>query len=95
MPTERITLSTSQRVKYAASQWPYDENNEKNVALNEKALLLELIAEYVGNMKEGHARVRMEEVRQAPIPCSAVTFRRRRIESTIPCRCGCRPHALI
>lgn len=29
----------------------------------QKALLLELIAEYVGNMKEGHARVRMEEVR--------------------------------
>jgi hypothetical protein len=30
----------------------------------QKALLLELIAEYVGNMKEGHARVRMEEVRR-------------------------------
>ena len=29
----------------------------------QKDLLLELIAEYVGNMKEGHARVRMEEVR--------------------------------
>ena len=29
----------------------------------QKELLLEVIAEYVGNMKEGHARVRMEEVR--------------------------------
>ena len=31
---------------------------------SQRALLLELIAEYVGNMKEGHARVRMEEVRR-------------------------------
>ncbi len=33
--------------------------------LNErqKELLLDIIGEYVGNMKEGHARVRMEEVR--------------------------------
>ncbi len=29
----------------------------------QKALLLELIAEYVGNMKEGHAKVKMDEVR--------------------------------
>jgi hypothetical protein len=29
----------------------------------QKALLMEVIAEYVGNMKEGHARVRMDEVR--------------------------------
>ena len=29
----------------------------------QQELLLELIAEYVGNMKEGHARVRMDEVR--------------------------------
>ncbi len=29
----------------------------------QKALLVEVIAEYVGNMKEGHARVRMDEVR--------------------------------
>ena len=29
----------------------------------QKDLLLDVIAEYVGNMKEGHARVRMEEVR--------------------------------
>jgi hypothetical protein len=30
----------------------------------QKALLLELIAEYVNNMKEGHAKVRMQEVRR-------------------------------
>jgi hypothetical protein len=29
----------------------------------QKALLMEVIAEYVGNMREGHARVRMDEVR--------------------------------
>jgi hypothetical protein len=29
----------------------------------QKAQLLDLIAEYVSNMKEGHARVRMDEVR--------------------------------
>ena len=29
----------------------------------QKALLVDLIAEYVGNMKEGHARIRMQEVR--------------------------------
>jgi hypothetical protein len=29
----------------------------------QKTLLMEVIAEYVGNMKEGHARVRMDEVR--------------------------------
>jgi hypothetical protein len=29
----------------------------------QKELLLELVAEYVGNMREGHARVRMDEVR--------------------------------
>jgi hypothetical protein len=35
--------------------------SELNAA--QKALLLELIAEYVGNMKEGHAKVKMDEVR--------------------------------
>jgi hypothetical protein len=30
----------------------------------QKKLLLDLIGEYVGNMSEGHARVRMEEVRK-------------------------------
>jgi hypothetical protein len=31
---------------------------------SQQALLLELIAEYVGNMDDGHAKVKMEEVRQ-------------------------------
>ena len=30
----------------------------------QKELLLDVVAEYVGNMREGHARVRMEEVRR-------------------------------
>jgi hypothetical protein len=33
------------------------------LAPKQQALLLEVIAEYVGNLREGHARVRMEEVR--------------------------------
>jgi hypothetical protein len=33
------------------------------LAPRQKDLLLDLIAEYVGNMKEGHAKVRMDEVR--------------------------------
>jgi hypothetical protein len=33
------------------------------LAPRQKELLLDLIAEYVGNMKEGHAKVRMDEVR--------------------------------
>ena len=30
----------------------------------QRALLVDVIAEYVGNMDDGHARVRMDEVRQ-------------------------------
>jgi hypothetical protein len=34
------------------------------LSAEQKTLLLDVVSEYVGNMKEGHAKVRMDEVRQ-------------------------------
>jgi hypothetical protein len=44
-------------------QLPYAGIHASELSASQKALLTEVIAEYVGNMDEGHAKVRMAEVR--------------------------------
>ena len=44
-------------------QLPYAGIEASELSASQKALLTEVIAEYVGNMDEGHAKVRMAEVR--------------------------------
>jgi hypothetical protein len=44
-------------------QLPYAGIQASELSASQKALLSEVIAEYVGNMDEGHAKVRMAEVR--------------------------------
>ncbi len=43
---------------------PYAGVRGKDLSARQKALLTELIAEYVGNMADGHARVKMSEVQR-------------------------------
>lgn len=44
-------------------EMPYAGLPGTRLTVGQRTMLLELIGEYVGNMAEGHARVRMEEVR--------------------------------
>jgi len=44
-------------------EMPYVGLPGMKLTVGQRTMLLELIGEYVGNMAEGHARVRMEEVR--------------------------------
>ena len=65
----RASLGTRKRHHYLQAEAfrdnaviPYEGINASNLREDQVEILLELIGEYVGNMKEGHAQVKMEEV---------------------------------
>ena len=65
----RVTLGTRKTHHYLQAEAfrdnaviPYAGINASNLKEDQVEILLELIGEYVGNMREGHARVKMEEV---------------------------------
>jgi hypothetical protein len=70
---EQQTMATLQTVKSANAPiaqafrdnvvMPYTGVPGSRLTAGQRTMLLELIAEYVGNMADGHAKVRMDEVR--------------------------------